>query len=539
MKGKGSSKKVISINDPSVAKDFSPISQIVEENGKKVTRVWEKVKFLGSGGFGTVFKVVDKKTQEELAVKVILREPLKGTVLQKLRSEVQIHSDLDNDRIVKMREVFEDVEKKYIYILLDLCNMETLKEVSSRRRRLHEPEIAYWMKEVIEGVIYLHQQKVIHRDLKLANIFIHDMHVKIGDFGLAAQLDSNSTTRKTMCGTPTSMAPEIITKTGHSYAVDIWAIGVMLYYLKFGMTPFGSTSRDHVYDKIKKCEYGFPPTKRISDALVKLIDNSLMKDPTKRPTADQLLQFAFFDPHVVPASLPEDSLMHDIDIRNLVYCGENEDKKVQLPEIESIKRSMKAMITKRPAVNAVVTEGKEYNVIIDYLDKTDKYGVIYLMEDSTVGGRFNDNTTIFFYGDYYSYYGKDLSKLDVAANEIDKQTHDVNKKCRIIKGFLKNLEGGDKTKKDLKMCLVRKYNKEERFSTFIFEDNSMEIFFGKEVAYFVNPYQENLIVIKNRQKYPFELDKSKIRQVDPRCDEHFGLLNLVLDELANKIVVIN
>lgn len=86
---------------------------------------------------------------------------------------------------------------------------------------------------------YLHDKKIIHRDLKLGNLFLNDdMQVKIGDFGLATTLDYDGERKKTLCGTPNYIAPEMLDKKGHSFEVDIWAIGCILYTLLVGKPPF-------------------------------------------------------------------------------------------------------------------------------------------------------------------------------------------------------------------------------------------------------------------------------------------------------------
>jgi polo-like kinase 1 len=87
-----------------------------------------------------------------------------------------------------------------------------------------------FMKQIIEGVRYLHQQNVIHRDLKLGNIFLGENNVvKLGDFGLATRLAHADERKMTICGTPNYIAPEILKESGHSFEVDVWSLGVILY----------------------------------------------------------------------------------------------------------------------------------------------------------------------------------------------------------------------------------------------------------------------------------------------------------------------
>lgn len=131
-------------------------------------------------------------------------------------------------------------------------------ELHKRRKAVTEPEARYFTYQIVEGVLYLHNLKIVHRDLKLGNLFLNDeLQVKIGDFGLATTCD-NDERKKTLCGTPNYIArmfhaeslqksniyfsAEVLNKIGHSFEVDLWAIGCILYILLFGHPPFESKS---------------------------------------------------------------------------------------------------------------------------------------------------------------------------------------------------------------------------------------------------------------------------------------------------------
>ena len=107
----------------------------------------------------------------------------------------------------------------------------------------------------------MHSHRIIHRDLKLGNVFLnHKMDVKIGDFGLATKLEFDGQRKKTVCGTPNYIAPEVLpeNKTGHSYECDIWSLGVILYTLIIGKPPFETTDVKLTYNRIRKNQYTFP-----------------------------------------------------------------------------------------------------------------------------------------------------------------------------------------------------------------------------------------------------------------------------------------
>ena len=104
-----------------------------------------------------------------------------------------------------------------------------MMELQKRRKLLTEPEVRYYLHQLLEGCNYLHQNNIIHRDLKLGNIFLNSkLHVKIGDFGLATSVNFTGERKKTLCGTPNYIAPEILTKKGHSFEVDVWSIGCIM-----------------------------------------------------------------------------------------------------------------------------------------------------------------------------------------------------------------------------------------------------------------------------------------------------------------------
>ena len=128
--------------------------------------------------------------------------------------------------------------------LQEYCAMKSLLHVMKSRKVLTEPEVRYYMLQICEGVRYIHKRNILHRDLKLGNMFLTwDMTLKIGDFGLATQTPSGSENgsgeANTLCGTPNYIAPEVLRKQGHGVEADIWAMGCMMYAMLVGTPPFG------------------------------------------------------------------------------------------------------------------------------------------------------------------------------------------------------------------------------------------------------------------------------------------------------------
>lgn len=142
--------------------------------------------------------------------------------------------------------------------------------------------------QIINALKYLHSHRVIHRDLKLGNLFVNDkMEIKLGDFGLATKLDFEGEKKRTICGTPNYIAPEVLEgRNGHSYEVDVWSLGVIIYTLIIGKPPFETSDVKATYRRIKMNAYSFPDHVVISEAAKDLISSILVGDAKARPTID-------------------------------------------------------------------------------------------------------------------------------------------------------------------------------------------------------------------------------------------------------------
>lgn len=113
-----------------------------------------------------------------------------------------------------------------------------MNELIKRRKRLTEIEVQCYLMQILSAIKYLHNHRVIHRDLKLGNLFLSEkMEIKLGDFGLATKLEYEGERKRTICGTPNYIAPEILEgkEYGHSYEVDVWSLGVIAYTLLIGI----------------------------------------------------------------------------------------------------------------------------------------------------------------------------------------------------------------------------------------------------------------------------------------------------------------
>lgn len=192
---------------------------------------------------------------------------------------------LRHENVCEFKHFFEDRDN--CYILLELCHNQSMNEMIKRRKRLTEPEAAFFITHILKAVRYMHDMNVIHRDLKLGNLFLDkNVHIKVGDLGLACRLDDRDEKRKTICGTPNYIAPEVIqgdkSKRGHSFEVDIWSVGVILYTILIGKPPYEAKDVKATYQRILKNEYSFPGHVKLSDEARDLIEAILQSNPADR-----------------------------------------------------------------------------------------------------------------------------------------------------------------------------------------------------------------------------------------------------------------
>jgi polo-like kinase 1 len=262
---------------------------------KTLKKQYQKGKFLGQGGFAKCYEIKCCDTNKFYAAKVFEKKALSNIKSKKkLISEIKLHKKLSHENIVNFKHFFED--KENVYILLELCTNQTLNELLKRRKRLTDFETQFYCRQIIKAILYLHDKKIIHRDLKLGNLFLtNNLNLKLGDFGLAAKIKHPGDKRKTVCGTPNYIAPEILEKkNGHSFEVDIWSFGVILYTLVIGKPPFETTDVKLTYRKIRYNDYSFPENIKIEKSLKELIENILVLDPEKRLSLKDILNSEYF-----------------------------------------------------------------------------------------------------------------------------------------------------------------------------------------------------------------------------------------------------
>uniref|UniRef100_A0A8C7UY12 Serine/threonine-protein kinase PLK n=1 Tax=Oncorhynchus mykiss TaxID=8022 RepID=A0A8C7UY12_ONCMY len=279
------------------------LAQVVTDS--KTGKSYSKGKLLGKGGFARCYEMTDLSSNKMYAVKVIPQSRVsKPHQRDKITNEIELHKTLHHKHVVKFSHHFEDQDN--IYIFLELCSRKSLAHIWKARHTLTDPEVRYYLRQIISGLKYLHNRGILHRDLKLGNFFVNEnMELRLGDFGLAAKLETVEQRKKTICGTPNYLAPEVLNRQGHGTESDVWSLGCVMYTLMCGNPPFETLDLKETYKCIKEVKYNLPST--LSPAAQKLISGILQKDPSDRLTLDQILNHQFFTKAFTPDKLPPSS----------------------------------------------------------------------------------------------------------------------------------------------------------------------------------------------------------------------------------------
>ena len=384
--------------------------KVITVSGDVIPRRYQKGRFLGKGGFARCYEFTSLDTKKVYAGKVVLKESLKKSrTKQKLMSEIKIHRSVQHRHIVSFEHFFEDSDS--VYILLEMCSNQTLSEMLRRRKRLTEIEVQCYLVQLVSALKYLREQNIIHRDLKLGNMFLNEkMEIKIGDFGLATRVEFNGERKRTICGTPNYIAPEVLdNRIGHSYEVDIWSLGVVLYTMLIGKPPFETSDVKTTYRRIRMNAYSFPETVVISQQARTLIAQILVTDPAKRPTCDQILESDFLNqgneiPQLMPSNTlscpPSKTFLQTHQTRQ--STGLATDRIVENKLSASPARVI-ATISPRPAMTDRVVAsvpvllssprhllGEASVWITKWLDYSAKYGLGYVLSSRSLGVLFND-----------------------------------------------------------------------------------------------------------------------------------------------------
>lgn len=287
--------RLISVPAVPPSKERAHSSKKIEPQvGRVVGDGWKKYEvksIVGKGGYAHCYSAIAFTSRKLVVVKTMAKENLKSSqAQQRLRNEVNIHRQAQNSAIVRFLEYFED--DLNVYIVIDFCPHRSLLDLVTARGSLPEKEAAIYFFKILKGIRYLHNKRIHHGDLKLANVLLDDrMEPKLTDFGFSQQLNSPDELRTRLCGTPAYMSPEILAKPCRfGLPSDVWALGVMLYAMVYGNTAFDSRTLDLLYYRIRIHDLHFPQSKQVTSQLKSIINEILNPDPTCRPQLKAIMK---------------------------------------------------------------------------------------------------------------------------------------------------------------------------------------------------------------------------------------------------------
>ncbi|KAK0064372.1 mitogen-activated protein kinase kinase kinase 4 isoform X1 [Biomphalaria pfeifferi] len=265
-------------------------------NVKRVNFRWQRGIKIGEGQFGKVYTAVNINTGELMAMKEMKFQPNDQQSLKEICDEIKNFEGINHKNLVRYYGV--EVHKDEMLMFMEYCDSGSIEEVA--RIGLPEYMIRRYTHEIVHAIAHLHENNIVHRDIKGANIFLTSQgHVKLGDFGCSVKLKSQQTMpgeNINLVGTTAYMAPEVITQNkqeGYGRAADIWSLGCVVIEMATGKRPWHEL--EHNLQVMFKVGMGHTPP--IPEGLSKegknFLSLCLVHEPSQRATAAQLLDHIF------------------------------------------------------------------------------------------------------------------------------------------------------------------------------------------------------------------------------------------------------
>ncbi|XP_018108365.1 death-associated protein kinase 2 isoform X3 [Xenopus laevis] len=277
---------------------------MVEFKQQKVEEFYDIADELGSGQFAIVKRCRERKTEVEYAAKFIKKRQSpasrRGVIREEIEREVDILKDIKHPNIITLQDVYEN--KTDVVLVLELVSGGELFDFLAQKESLSEEEATRFIKQILEGVNYLHARKIAHFDLKPENIMLLDKtiampHIKLIDFGLAHTIE-DGVEFKNIFGTPEFVAPEIVNYEPLGLAADMWSIGVITYILLSGASPFLGENKQETLSNITAVNYEFDEEffSHTSELAKDFIRKLLVKDTRKRLSIQEALRHPWITP---------------------------------------------------------------------------------------------------------------------------------------------------------------------------------------------------------------------------------------------------
>ena len=304
--------------------------QFVKEGMGDLYSNYELCNYIGKGGFGRVYKVHHKLSNQYRAMKIIQCKSISDNHSSTINKEINILKNLDHPNIIKVYEFYQS--EKYVYIINELCTGGELFDKIVDVKFFSENVASNIMRQLLSAVAYCHENGVIHRDLKPENILIENseekdkefFHIKVIDFGTCEILKKKKLTEQ--IGTSFYIAPEVI-KNSYNEKCDLWSCGVILYILLCGSPPFYGKNEKEIFKKIIEGNFTFRHKiwNKISTEAKNLVLKLLKVNPDKRLSAKEALEDIWFKKNVTLNSLENNkkSSNYRLFLKNITeFCAE-------------------------------------------------------------------------------------------------------------------------------------------------------------------------------------------------------------------------
>ena len=304
--------------------------QFVKEGMGDLYSNYELCNYIGKGGFGRVYKVHHKLSNQYRAMKIIQCKSISDNHSSTINKEINILKNLDHPNIIKVYEFYQS--EKYVYIINELCTGGELFDKIVDVKFFSENVASNIMRQLLSAVAYCHENGVIHRDLKPENILIENseekdkefFHIKVIDFGTCEILKKKKLTEQ--IGTSFYIAPEVI-KNSYNEKCDLWSCGVILYILLCGSPPFYGKNEKEIFKKIIEGNFTFRHKiwNKISTEAKNLVLKLLQVNPDKRLSAKEALEDIWFKKNVTLNSLENNkkSSNYRLFLKNITeFCAE-------------------------------------------------------------------------------------------------------------------------------------------------------------------------------------------------------------------------
>ena len=253
---------------------------------------------IGKGAFSDVFKTKRIEDGKVYALKKVALKDLKEKELQNTLNEIRILASVKHPNIIAYRNSFIDTKSKDLCIIMDYAGggdlTSLIKECQQKKVRLPENIVIKFFHQLTSALYELHLRKIIHRDLKTANVFItKDLkNIKLGDMNVSKIVKSMFAYTQT--GTPYYASPEVWRDEPYNIKADIWSLGCVIYEMCMLKPPFNATDMDGLFEKVQKC--GFEPFDGFySEELQEAISRMLAYNPHIRPSTEKILNFKIFN----------------------------------------------------------------------------------------------------------------------------------------------------------------------------------------------------------------------------------------------------